>query len=338
MINRVWRLANHPVGEAKPSDFILREEAIIAPGADEVVLKLAYLSLDPGQRVYMNDTITLHEKAGFLMSEGTPVHGWAVGQVIQSNSPRFPVGSYARDLYGDAGVQEYCTLPASKLIAVDLAVAPMTAFLSVLGMPGLTAYFGILEIGQPKAGETVVVSAAAGAVGATAGQIAKIKGCRVVGIASGAAKCAYLVNELGFDAAVDRKAANFRQALKDACPDGIDIYFDNVGGPVLDECMGQMRMFGRIVFCGAVVAYNAKEPLVGPTNYYNVLLYQLRWQGYSVPYFDQHFDKALGEMKDWYTAGRLKCRDDIDDGIEKFPASFAKLFTGDNFGKLMLKV
>ena len=338
MKHKVWRLAKHPIGEPQASDFKLCEEPIPSPGADEILLKLAYLSLDPGQRVYMNDTVALPEKSGTTVTAGASLQGWGVGQVIESNSARCPVGSYARDLYGDACVQEYCVLPESKLIPVDPAIAPLPVYLSVLGMPGLTAYFGLLEIGQPKAGETVVVSAASGGVGSVAGQIAKIKGCRVVGIAGSDAKCRYLIDDLGFDAAIDRKAGGLREALLEHCPDGIDIYFDNVGGQILDECMAQMRMSGRIVFCGATPAYNAAGPLIGPSNYYHILLHQLRWQGFSVPYYDQHFDKALAEMKDWYAAGKLRHREDIGVGIERFPASFAKLFAGENFGKPLIKL
>jgi NADPH-dependent curcumin reductase CurA len=338
MQNLVWRLQKHPIGEAQPSDFRLCQETVEPPRDGEVLIKLAYLSVDPGQRVYFNDTITLHEKSGGSVAAGSPVNGWGVGQVIASESARFPVGSYARDLFGEAGMRQYCTLRASQLIPVDPEVAPLPIYLSALGMPGLTAYFGLLDVGQPKPGETVVISAAAGGVGAAAGQIAKVKGCRVVGIAGGKAKCRYLMDELGFDAAIDRRAENLSKALSANCPDGIDIFFDNVGGPILDECMAQMRMWGRIVFCGAIVAYNATEPLVGPSNYYHILLHQLRWQGFSVPFYERQFDKALAEMKEWYTAGRLRCRVDIDVGIEKFPTTFSKLFRGDNFGKLMIKV
>jgi NADPH-dependent curcumin reductase CurA len=338
MVNRVWRLVKHPVGEVKLSDLELCREAVPAPADGEVLLKHLYLSVDPGQRVYMNDAFTLHEKAGFLVSKGTPLHGWAIGQVIASKSPRFPVGSYARDLYGDAGVQEYSVLPAEKLIAVDPAIAPLPIFLGPLGLPGLTAYFGLLNIGEPKAGETVVVSAASGAVGSAAGQIAKIKGCRVVGLTGGADKCRFLVDELGFDAAIDRKTGDLRRALKEKCPDGIDIYFDNVGGPLLDECMTHMRMFGRIVFCGALLAYNATAPMPGLSNYYYILLKQVRWQGYSVPYFDRLYPEALAEMQTWYGQGRLRQREDVAVGIEQFPRCLNRMFAGENFGKVLIKL
>lgn len=326
------------MGAAKASDFRLDEGTIGSPGEGEVLLKLAYLSIDPGQRVYMNDTVRLEVNSGVTLSKSEVLRGWAVGQVIESNSARFPVGSFARDLFGDAGVQEYSVLPASKIIGVDRSVAPLPAHLSVLGMPGLTAYFGMLDIGQPNAGETVVVSGACGGVGSVAGQIAKIRGCRVVGIAGGTAKCRYLVEDLGFDAAIDHKLGGLREALAAACPDGIDIYFDNIGGLILDECMAQMRSAGRIVFCGAMVAYNATAPLVGPSNYYHILLRQLRWQGYSVPHYAHRFDKALTEMQGWLSSGLLHHREDVDVGIEHFPASLAKVFNGDNFGKLVLKL
>jgi NADPH-dependent curcumin reductase CurA len=336
--NRVWRLLKHPVGEIRPSDIELREEPVAPPGEGEVLLKHNYLSVDPAQRVYMNDAITLHEKAGGMVSRGAPLHGWAVGEVIASNSSRFPPGSYARDLYGEAGVREYSTLPASQLISVDPAAAPLPAYLSMLGLPGLTAYFGMLDVGRPKAGETVVVSAAGGAVGSIAGQIAKIQGCRVVGITGGPSKRRYLTENLGFDAAIDRDAGDLREALLQACPDGIDVFFDNVAGEILNECLAQMRQFGRIVFCGATPTYNAAAPLAGPSNYNHILLRALRWQAFSVPYYDRLFGEAVEEMKGWMAQGRLTCRYDESTGIETFPECLAKLFSGKNFGKVLIKV
>jgi NADPH-dependent curcumin reductase CurA len=331
-------MVKHPIGEVDLSDIELCVESVNTPGEGEVLLKHHYLSVDPAQRAYMNGAITLHEKAGGMVSRGAPLHGWVVGEVIASSSPMFPVGSYARDLYGEASVQEYSVLPGAKLMPVNPADAPLPAYLSILGLPGMTAYFGMLDVGQPKPGETVVVSAASGAVGSLAGQIAKIKGCRVVGIVGSEQKGRYLTEELGFDAAIDRKAGGLDDALRRECPEGIDIFFDNVAGEILNACLAQMRQFGRIVFCGATPTYNAQEPLIGPSNYNHILLHQLRWQGYSVPYYDHLYGQAVQVMKEWMQQGGLKCRHDVSIGIETFPDALASLFSGQNFGKVLIKL
>jgi NADPH-dependent curcumin reductase CurA len=227
---------------------------------------------------------------------------------------------------------------AKELTKIDVKLAPLPTYLNVLGMPGMTAYFGLLEVGEPKEGDTVVVSGAAGAVGATVGQIAKIKGCKVIGIAGGAEKCAYIKDELGFDIAVDYKAGDIRKLLKEACPNGIDVYFDNVGGEILDACLAMINLRARIVICGAISQYNNTTPIKGPSNYLSLLVNRARMQGMVVFDYADRYGLAAREMAGWMAAGKLIGREDIVDGIETFPETLLKLFSGENFGKLVLKV
>jgi NADPH-dependent curcumin reductase CurA len=236
------------------------------------------------------------------------------------------------------GIQAYATVKAKDLTKIDPGLAPLPVYLNVLGMTGMTAYFGLLEVGEPKAGETVAVSGAAGAVGATVGQIAKIKGCRVVGIAGGPEKCAFLTEELGFDAAVDYKSGDLRKALKEACPNGIDVYFDNVGGEILDICLALITLRARIVICGAISQYNNTTPVKGPANYLSLLVNRARMQGMVVFDYADRYGLAAREMAGWMAAGKLKGREDIVEGLETFPETLLKLFSGENFGKLVLKV
>jgi NADPH-dependent curcumin reductase CurA len=245
------------------------------------------------------------------------------------------VGDYVSGL---VGVQEYAALDGAQLIKIDPKVAPLPTFLNTLGMPGMTAYFGLLDVGQPKPGETVVVSGAAGAVGATVGQIAKIKGCRAVGIAGGTAKCRYLVDELGFDAAVDYKAGDTRKNLRTHCPNGVDVYFDNVGGDILDLVLAVLRRHARVVICGAISQYNNTTPVKGPSNYLSLLVNRARMEGMVVFDYVDRFPQAARDIAAWIAAGKLKSREDIVEGLETFPETLLKLFSGENFGKLILKV
>lgn len=329
--NRQFRLAARPVGLPKASDWEFVTEPARAPGEDEVLVGVEYLSLDPAMRGWMNEgkSYIAPVKIGDVMRAG------GVGKVISSSAPGFAAGDFVS---GSLGIQAFATVRGKDLIKIDPKLAPLPTYLNVLGMPGMTAYFGLLEVGEPKAGETVVVSGAAGAVGATVGQIAKIKGCRVVGIAGGAEKCAFLIEKLGFDAAIDYKAGDMRKALKEACPGGIDVYFDNVGGEILDACLAMINLRARIVVCGAISQYNNTTAIKGPSNYLSLLVNRARMQGMVVFDYADRYAIAASEMAGWMAAGKLIGREDIVDRIENFPQTLLKLFSGENFGKLVLKV
>jgi NADPH-dependent curcumin reductase CurA len=301
------------------------------PADGEVVLKVLYLSLDPAMRGWMNDAKSYIPPVGI----GEVMRAGGVGRVVASKNPRFNVGDVVT---GSTGVQEYALSNGKDLVKVDPKAAPLTVYLSALGMPGMTAYFGLLDIGKPRAGETVVVSGAAGAVGAVVGQIAKIKGCRVVGIAGGAAKCRYVVEELGFDACIDYKDGDVKKALRTHCPQGIHVYFDNVGGDILDACLANLARHARIVICGAISQYNNTTAVKGPANYLALLVNRASMTGMVVFDYAARYGEAAREMAGWMREGKLKSREDIVEGIETFPETLLKLFSGENFGKLVLKV
>jgi NADPH-dependent curcumin reductase len=330
-MNKQITLAARPVGNPLPSDFSLEETPIPVPQEGEVLVKTLYLSLDPAMRGWMNDVRSYIKpvQIGEVFRAGT------AGVVVESHSPDFKAGDYVT---GGWGVQQYGVCLPNTLVKVDTKLAPLPVYLGVLGMPGMTAYFGILDTGQPKAGETVVVSGAAGAVGGVVGQIAKLMGCRVVGLAGGKDKCDYCVNEMGFDACIDYKTEDVKQALRDACPKGIDVYFDNVGGEILDIVLGQIRFKARIVICGAISQYNNTEGVKGPANYLSLLVNRAKMEGIVV--FDNaaNYGKAAKEMAGWMMEGKLKSKIHIEKGIENFHASLMKLFKGENFGKLVLQV
>jgi len=331
-INHQFRLIARPVGAVKRSDFEYAEEPLRDPAAGELLVKLLYISLDPAMRGWMNES-----KASYIppVGIGEVMRALAVGRVIASNNPAFAVGDHVS---GMLGVQEYAHSNGQGLNKVDPALAPLPVYLGTLGMPGLTAYFGLLDVGQPKAGETVVVSGAAGAVGAVVGQIAKIKGCRVVGIAGGADKCRYLVEQLGFDAAIDYKSEDVQQALQQHCPQGVDVYFDNVGGDILDAVLTRLARGARIVICGAISQYNNATPVKGPANYLSLLVNRATMKGLMVSDYYGRAGEAIRDMAGWLAAGKLKTREDIVDGLHTFPETFQKLFTGENNGKLVLRV
>jgi NADPH-dependent curcumin reductase CurA len=330
-INHQFKLAARPVGLPKASDWDSTSEPAREPGDGEVLVKVLYLSLDPAMRGWMNEgkSYIAPVKIGDVMRAG------GAGRVVASKDPAFVVGDH---VVGTLGIQEYATLPGKDLKKVDASLAPLPVYLNVLGMPGMTAYFGLLDIGDPKPGETVVVSGAAGAVGMVVGQIAKIKGCRVVGLAGGDTKCAHLVDELGFDAAIDYKTEDLHVALKRECPKGIDIYFDNVGGDTLDACLAKLAMHGRIIICGAISQYNNTTPIKGPSNYLSLLVNRGRMQGMVVFDYAERFGTAVKELSGWMKEGKLKSREHIESGIETFPDTLLMLFKGENFGKLVLKV
>jgi NADPH-dependent curcumin reductase CurA len=329
--NRQVRLAARPVGLPKRSDWDFATSPVPEPGEGEVVVKVHYLSLDPAMRGWMNEGKSYIAPVGL----GEVMRAGGVGRVVASRDPSHKVGDYVT---GVLGVQEYALVKGRDLIKIDPRLAPLPIYLSVLGMPGMTAYFGLLDVGQAKEGETVVVSAAAGAVGSVVGQIAKIKGCRAVGIAGGRDKCAYVVETLGFDAAIDYKAEGLRKTLREHCPKGIDVYFDNVGGDILDASLANLARRARVVICGAVSQYNNTTPVKGPSNYLSLLVNRARMEGFVVFDYADRYLEAARQMGGWIMQGKLKSREDIVDGLDNFPEALLKLFSGENFGKLVLKV
>ena len=266
---------------------------------------------------------------------GEVMRALGVGKVIASKHPGFAVGDYVN---GALGVQDYYVGEPRGFYKVDPNLVPLPVYLSALGMTGMTAYFALLEVGAPKAGDTVVISGAAGAVGSIAGQIAKLKGCRVVGIAGGKEKCAYLVETLGFDGVIDYKNEDVLAGLKRECPKGVDVYFDNVGGDILDAVLSRLNYKARVIICGAISQYNNKEAVKGPANYLSLLVNRARMEGFVVMDYADRFVEAGQEMAGWLDKSQLISKEDIVEGLETFPESLLKLFSGENFGKLILKV
>lgn len=329
--NRQFRLAKRPVGMVKRSDFDFVESAVPVAGEGEILVKVLYLSLDPAMRGWMNEGKSYIPPVAI----GEVMRAGAAGVVVASNHPAFAVGDH---VVGALGVQDYAVSNGKGLTKVDPAVAALPVHLGTLGMPGMTAYFGILDVGKLKSGDSVVVSGAAGAVGQVVGQIAKIKGCHVVGIAGGADKCRYITTELGFDAAIDYKSEDVKEGLRQHCPKGIDVYFDNVGGDILDAALSRLAMHARIVICGAISQYNSTEPVKGPSNYLSLLVNRASMTGMVVFDYAARYGEAVQEMAGWMKAGKLKTREDIEVGLETFPDTLLKLFKGENTGKLVLKV
>lgn len=330
-LNRQFLLAKRPVGAATRDTFSYVEKPVAEPGPNQIVVENLYLSLDPAMRGWMNDAKSYIPPVGL----GEVMRALGVGKVIASNHPDFAVGDHVN---GALGVQDYFVGEPRGFYKVDPSRAPLPLYLSALGMTGMTAYFALLDVGAPKAGDTVVLSGAAGAVGSIAGQIAKIKGCRVVGIAGGADKCRFLIDELGFDAAIDYKNEDVAAGLKRECPKGVDVYFDNVGGDILDAVLTRLAPRARIVICGAISQYNNKEAVKGPANYLSLLVNRARMEGFVVMDHAANFASAAQEMGGWMAAGKLKSKEDIAEGLETFPETLGKLFSGENFGKLVLKV
>ncbi|MGH8528578.1 MAG: NADP-dependent oxidoreductase [Nevskiales bacterium] len=329
--NHQFKLAQRPVGMVKRSDFDYVESPVTEPGDGEFLVKNLYLSLDPAMRGWMNEGKSYVPPVGL----GEVMRAGAVGKIISSKNPKFTVGEHVVGIFG---VQEYAISNGKGVQKVDPRLVPLPVYLGTLGMPGMTAYFGLLDVGQAKAGETVVVSGAAGAVGQVVGQIAKIKGCRAVGIAGGADKCRYVVDELGFDACVDYKGGDVKAGLKQHCPKGVDVYFDNVGGDILDAALTRLAMGARIVICGAISQYNNTTPVKGPSNYLSLLVNRARMQGMVVFDYADRYAEAAREMAGWMQQGKLKTREDIVNGLETFPDTLLKLFKGENTGKLVLKL
>jgi len=330
-MNKQLILAKRPVGLPEADTWKVESNPIPEPAEGEVLIQNHYISLDPAMRGWMNDTRSYIPPVGL----GEVMRAGCIGEVIQSNNhPQYNVGDV---LTGWGGVQQYICTNGDNYYKVDTNLAPMPTYISTLGMPGMTAYFGILEVGKIKEGEMVLVSGAAGAVGSVVGQIAKIKGCTVVGIAGGADKCTYLTNELGFDAAIDYKNEDVPKALKQHCPKGIDVYFDNVGGEILDAALARLRMHARVVICGAISQYN-NTAIKGPSNYLSLLVNRATMQGMVVMDYAKDYRTAAMQMGMWMAEGKLKSKEAIYEGIENFHPTFLRLFSGDKKGKLVLKV
>ena len=323
-------LAARPNGRPVASDWDIKRSSVPVAEDGQFVAEVLYISLDPAMRGWMNDARSYIPpvEIGAVMRAG------GVARIVESRIAGFDVGDH---VFCMTGVQQYCVSDGSSVTKVDPDAAPLPTYLSVLGMTGMTAYFGLLDVAEAKEGDTVVVSGAAGAVGSVVGQIAKIKGCRVIGIAGGEEKCGYLTSELGFDAAIDYKSDDLRKALREHCPRGIDVFFDNVGGETLNTVLPMMRMHGRIAICGAISQYNNTGPVVGPSNYMSLLVSRARMEGFVVFDFTDKFPEAAQAMAGWLAKGQLKSKEQIEEGIENFPTVFLKLFDGGNFGKLVLK-
>ncbi len=328
--NHRFTLAARPVGMPKPTDFAFEEHEVPEPRDGEVVVKVQYISLDPAMRGWMNDAKSYVRPIGI----GELMRAIAIGSVVESKHPKYAAGDHVQGMFG---LQEYAVTAGDAVTAVDPTAAPLPVQLGALGMSGLTAYFGLLDVGKPVAGNTVVVSGAAGAVGSVVGQIAKIHGCRVVGIAGGSDKCGYL-GELGFDAAIDYKAGDLKAKLREHCPRGIDVYFDNVGGDILDAALAQLAMRARVVICGAISQYNTTTAVKGPSNYLSLLVNRATMTGMLVMDYAPRFGDAVREMAQWRAAGKLRSREDIVRGLAQFPHALLTLFTGENTGKLLIEV
>jgi NADPH-dependent curcumin reductase len=338
LTNHQVRLASRPVGMPTRANWNFTTEPVLEPGDGGVLLKTLALSLDPAMRGWMNEGKSYIPPVGI----GEVMRAGGVGQVVASKNPGFAVGDFVSAGFG---VQEYLNVAQADLkrngvVKIDLRVGSLNQWLNVLGMPGMTGYFGLMDIGQPKPGETVVVSGAAGAVGQTVGQMAKIKGCRVVGIAGGAAKCEWVVKELGFDVCIDYKASpsSVRDGLKAHCPNGVDIYFDNVGGEILDHVLAKISRDARIIICGAISQYNNTTPIQGPKNYLSLLVNRGMMKGMVVFDYADRYHLAIAEMAAYLKDGRMKSKEDVVVGIGTFPETLLKLFNGENFGKLVLQV
>ena len=336
LTNHQIRLAARPVGLPKRSDWSFTSEPVAEPQPGDVLVQTLSLSLDPAMRGWMNEGRSYIAPVAI----GAVMRAGGIARVIASKNPAFTVGD---TVSCTPGVQEYCLIEGAQvhrsgLAKIDLSLGSATQWLNVLGMPGMTGYFGLTDVGQPQGGETLVVSGAAGAVGQTVGQLAKIRGCRVVGIAGGPAKCDWVVNELGFDACIDYKAGAVKDGLRQYCPDGVDIYFDNVGGEILDTVLARINRKARIVICGAISQYNNTTPVQGPKNYLSLLVNRARMEGIVVFDYTERFPQAVAELARYLKDGRMKSREDVVTGLQTFPEALLKLFSGENFGKLVLQV
>ena len=332
-VNRQILLRKRPFGVPSAEDFEAAEGPVGRPGAGEVLLKNLYLSIDPAIRGWMSDAKSYLPP----IEIGAPVRSGTLSQIVQSNVDGWPVGQIVQAL---ATWESYSVVPAQQLHGKVKTVEgiPLASMLSVLGGNGLTAYFGLLEVGQPKEGETVLVSAAAGGVGSIVGQIARIRGCRAVGLTGSDEKCAWLTEELGYDAAVNYKTTHLRVALKESCPKGIDVFFDSVGGVILDTALTRLNRRARVVVCGAISQINATELPPGPSNYLQLLAKSARMEGFTTLDFARRYDEGRAHLAQWIREGKLHYRDEIVEGIDQAPSHLLRLFSGEHRGKLMVKL
>ena len=330
--NRQIRLAARPQGELKPSDWEHVDEPLREPGEGEFAGKTKVISLDPAMRGWLNDARSYVPPVGI----GEVMRAGSVVEVTASNHPKYAVGDHVVGIFG---VQSHVVSDGKGALKVDPSVAPLPTYLGALGMPGMTAYFGLLDVGALQEGETVLVSGAAGAVGSMVGQIAKVKGARVVGIAGGPEKCALLTDELGFDAAIDYRADDVKGALRAATPDRIDVYFDNVGGDILDLALTRLNMKARVVICGAISQYNNASSMQGPSNYMSLLVNRARMEGFVVFDYAKRYREAAAEIAGWIAEGKVTTKEHVvKGGIDDFPETLQMLFRGDNVGKLVLEL
>ncbi len=326
-------LKKRPVGAPTADDFERGEGGVRGPDHGEVLLKNLYLSIDPAIRGWMSDAKSYLPPIAI----GEPIRSGTLSQIVQSNAEGWPVGQIVQGL---AAWESFSTVPVSNLHGKVKTIEgiPLHAMLSVLGGTGLTAYFGLLEVGRPKEGETVLVSAAAGGVGSIVGQIARIKGCRAVGLTGSDDKCRWLTDTLGYDTAINYKTTDLRSALKEACPQGIDVFFDSVGGEILNIALTRLNRRGRVVLCGAISQINTAKRPSGPSNYLQLLAKSARMEGFTTLDFAGRYDEARAVLAGWIREGRLSYRDDIVDGLGNAPAHLLRLFTGEHRGKLMVKL
>jgi NADPH-dependent curcumin reductase CurA len=331
-VNRQWRLAARPIGLIQESDFEWHEEPVPTLGDDKILVRSIYLSLDPANRGWVREVKSYIPP----VTIGEVMRGLTIGIVEQSYHADFQDGDIVQ---GMLGWQEYALTDGAGLTRLprDPSI-PLTAFLGLFGIIGPTAYFGLLDIGKPKVGETLVVSAAAGAVGSLVGQIGKIKGCRVVGIAGTNEKCHWITEELGFNAAINYKTESIGERVKTHCPGGIDVYFDNVGGDILDAILGLINVRARIVICGTISQANVTVAVPGPYNFRNILTQRARVEGFIVLDYVDRFQEAIEDLRRWLAEGRIQYRVDLVDGLENAPRAINKLFDGSNKGKLIIKV
>jgi NADPH-dependent curcumin reductase CurA len=330
-VNAQYRLAARPAaGLPKDTDWQYTEEAVPSPGEGEFLVEVRYLSLDPAMRTWMNAGRSYVPPVGI----GEVMRAAGIGRITESRHPAFKAG---QDVFGTFGVQNYAVSDGKGVTIVDTSLATAPTFLGTLGISGITAYFGLFDVGRPEPGQTVVVSAAAGSVGIVVGQLAKIHGCRVIGIAGGPGKCRTLVDAYGFDAAVDHRAGNLRADLKEHAPGGIDVFFDNVGGDVLEAALARLARGARIVLSGAVSQYNSTEGPRGPANYMQLLVHRASMTGFVFSDYTDRYPEAIEALAGWVREGKLKSREDVvEGGIAKFPETLLKLFRGENTGKLVL--
>lgn len=330
--NRQVRLAQRPVGRPDDSTWEVTSEPIPEPADGQFTVRVDYVSLDPAMRGWLNDIRSYVPPVGI----GEVMRAHAVGRVSASKNAKYPVGQMVS---GNFGVCEYALSDGAGVLPVDEALAPGPTWLGALGFPGMTAYFGLMDVGRLKEGDTVVISGAAGAVGSIAGQIAKLKGCKVIGIAGGPEKCSWLTEELGFDAAIDYKSGSVGRALRTAAPEGIDIYFDNVGGEILDAALTRLRKNARVVLCGAISGYNATDPQPGPAHYLSLLVNRASMTGFIIFDYLDRFPEGMAAVSEWIRRGELVVREQVETGgVEAFGRTLNLLFDGANTGKLVLKV